>query len=91
VGASRADSTHYLLVDGKPVPTHETEFARDSVFGYQTAYLPGYVAEKTGGRVVAKDVQRLTLGDMRAGKTEAWLAALHDNAVGVVDGESADD
>ena len=25
--------THYLMVDGEPVLVHETEFARDSVFG----------------------------------------------------------
>ena len=85
------DSTHYLMVDGKPVPTHETEFARDSVFGYTTAYLPGYVAEKTGGRVAAENVARLTLADLRAGAAGEWLAALHGNTVGVVDGEAADD
>jgi len=90
-GRITRDSTHYLMVDGKPVPTHETEFARDSVFGYSTAYLPDYVAEKTAGRVAAEEVARLTLADLRAGGAGEWLAALHDNTVGVVDGESADD
>jgi uncharacterized protein YgbK (DUF1537 family) len=90
-GRITRDSTHYLMVDGKPVPTHETEFARDSVFGYSTAYLPDYVAEKTAGRVAAKEVARLTLTDLRAGAADEWLAALHDNTVGVVDGESAED
>ena len=90
-GRITRDSTHYLIVDGKPVPTHETEFARDSVFGYTTAFLPDYVAEKTRGRVAATDVARLTLADLRVGKADAWLAGLHDNAIGVVDGESPDD
>ena len=90
-GRITRDSTHYLMVDGKPVPTHETEFARDSVFGYTTAFLPDYVAEKTGGRVAAKDVARLTLADLRHGGADAWLSNLHDNAIGVVDGESPDD
>jgi uncharacterized protein YgbK (DUF1537 family) len=90
-GRITRDSTHYLMVDGKPVPTHETEFARDSVFGYRTAYLPDYVAEKTGGRVAANSVQRLTLADMRAGRTDAWLAQLQDNATGVIDGETPAD
>lgn len=90
-GRITRDSTHYLVIDGKPVPTHETEFARDSVFGYKTAYLPDYVAEKTGGRVAAPDVARLALADLRAGNADAWLASLTHNAVGVVDGESADD
>ena len=90
-GRVTKDSTHYLIVDGKPVPTHETEFARDSVFGYTTAYLPDYVAEKTRGRVAADAVRRLTLADLRAGRADAWLAGLAGNAVGVVDGESPDD
>jgi uncharacterized protein YgbK (DUF1537 family) len=90
-GRITRDSTHYLIVDGKAVPTHETEFARDSVFGYTTAFLPDYVAEKTGGRVVAKDVARLTLADLRAGAAAGWLAGLYDNTVGVIDGESAED
>jgi uncharacterized protein YgbK (DUF1537 family) len=90
-GRITRDSTHYLIIDGTPVPTHETEFARDSVFGYRTAFLPDYVAEKTAGRVTADSVQRLTLADLRAGKTSAWLAALHGNQVGVVDGETPDD
>jgi uncharacterized protein YgbK (DUF1537 family) len=90
-GRITRDSTHYLMVDGKPVPTHDTEFARDSVFGYRTAYLPDYVAEKTSGRVTADTVQRLTLTALHARQAGDWLAGLHDNAVGVVDGETADD
>lgn len=90
-GRITRDGTHYLVVDGKPVPTHETEFARDSVFGYKTAFLPEYVAEKTGGRVAAEEVTRLTLADLRAGGTGGWLARLHDNVVGVVDGETPAD
>ncbi len=90
-GRITRDSTHYLMVDGKPVPTHETEFARDSVFGYRTAYLPDYVAEKTAGCVAANSVRRLTLIELRGGQASAWLAALHGNAVGVIDGETADD
>ena len=90
-GRVTRDSTHYLMVDGRPLPTHETEFARDSVFGYSTAYLPDYVAEKTGGRVAARDVARLTLADLRRGEAGAWLGGLRDNAIGVVDGETPDD
>ena len=90
-GRITRDSTHYLMVDGKPVPTHETEFARDSVFGYRSAFLPDYVAEKTAGRVAADSVRRLTLADLRGGQASAWLAALNGNAVGVVDGETAAD
>lgn len=90
-GRITRDGTHYLVTDGRPVPAHETEFARDSVFGYTTAFLPDYIAEKTGGRVAADHVARLGLADLRAGGADAWLGALSGNAVGVVDGESPDD
>jgi len=90
-GRITRDSTHYLIVDGKPMPTHETEFARDSVFGYSTAYLPDYVAEKTAGRVASESVRRLTLADLRSGQADAWLETLHDQAVGVIDGETPED
>lgn len=90
-GRITRDGTHYLIVDGQPVPTHDTEFARDSVFGYSTSYLPGYVAEKTGGRVLENDVHVLSLAALRAGEADAWLEGLTGNAVGVVDGETPDD
>ena len=32
-GRITRDSIHYLMVNGVPTPVHETEFARDSVFG----------------------------------------------------------
>src|SRR3569623_525273 len=64
-GLSTRGSVHYLVVDGKPVPTHETEFARDSVFGYSTSYLPAYVEEKPRGRLTAAQVDRFLLDDVR--------------------------
>jgi len=84
-------SQHYLLVEGKKVPTHETEFARDSVFGYNTSYLPDYVAEKTHGRIPADAVQRFVLDDIRGSTLEPKLAALNHNACGVVDATTQDD
>ena len=86
-GRITRDSTHYLMVDGKPVPTHETEFARDSVFGYRNAFLPGYVEEKTRGRIRADQVERFSLTDIRGGCLDR-LAALRGNVACVVDAES---
>lgn len=83
-------SVHYLMVDGVPVPVHETEFARDSVFGYQHSYLPDYVAEKTHGRIAAEQVERFLLADVR-GDITPRLLALHDNVCGVVDAEQQAD
>jgi uncharacterized protein YgbK (DUF1537 family) len=89
-GRITRDSVHYLVVDGRRVPVHETEFARDSVFGYRHSYLPDYVEEKTRGRVRAESVQRFRLEDIRRGTLDR-LSALTGNTCGVVDAETQAD
>lgn len=89
-GRTTRDSVHYLKVNGVDTPVHETEFARDSVFGYRHSYLPDYVAEKTKGRIPAHQVERFTLADIRQGVRDRLLH-LHDNQCGVVDAETQQD
>ncbi|MBD1892686.1 four-carbon acid sugar kinase family protein [Coleofasciculus sp. FACHB-SPT9] len=89
-GRVTRDSVHYLIIDGDPTPVHETEFARDSVFGYHHSYLPDYVEEKTKGRIPANEVERFLLADIRAGSLER-LMNLSGNRCGVVDGENQAD
>lgn len=82
---------HYVRVGDKAVPAHETEFARDSVFGYQHSYLPAYVEEKTHGRIRADEVVHFPLEEIRTGATYDKLMALNDNACCVVDAERQED
>jgi uncharacterized protein YgbK (DUF1537 family) len=89
-GRITRNSIHYLMVDGHEVPVHETEFARDSVFGYSHSYLPDYVAEKTRGRIQADAVERFLLADVR-GNSLPRLLALQSNVCCVVDGETQAD
>lgn len=89
-GRLTRDSVHYLLVNGKETPVHETEFARDSVFGYRYSYLPDYVEEKTAGRIKAAQVERFLLRDVR-GDSKPRLMQLHDNVCCVVDAENQND
>ncbi|KOP25190.1 Hrp-dependent type III effector protein [Hapalosiphon sp. MRB220] len=89
-GRITRDSIHYLIVDGVSKPVHETEFARDSVFGYHHSYLPKYVEEKTQGRIHADSVKRFLLADIRNGSLEA-LMSLSGNQCCVVDGETQAD
>lgn len=96
-GRITRDSIHYLIIDGVSTPVHETEFARDSVFGYTYSYLPDYVEEKTKGRIPAKEVERFLLGDIRRGtdvtgiSTLERLMSLTDNKCVAVDAENQDD
>ncbi|MEM6450383.1 MAG: four-carbon acid sugar kinase family protein [Cyanobacteria bacterium P01_D01_bin.105] len=89
-GRVTLDSTHYIKSGETLTPTHETEFAKDSVFGYSTAYLPEYVAEKTKGAIPASAVERFLLADIRQG-TQSRLMQLSDNCCVAVDGEQQSD
>lgn len=89
-GRITRDSVHYLIIDGVPTPVNETEFARDSVFGYHHSYLPDYVEEKTQGRISAETVERFLLEDIRSGSLER-LMHLTGNQCAVVDAETQTD
>ena len=65
-GRVTVDNTHYLVEGGRRIPVSETEFARDSVFGYRTAVLPDYIEEKTHGAVRAADVRCIPLAWLRS-------------------------
>ena len=89
-GRITRDGTHYLVSDDKLIPCHETEFAKDSVFGYTTAYLPDYVAEKTRGGIPADQVEHFRLAEVQGDCTDR-LMSLKDNVCCVVDCEKQSD
>ncbi|CDN15625.1 protein F15H18.21 [Richelia intracellularis] len=89
-GRITRESIHYLMIDGVPTPVHETEFAKDSVFGYHYSYLPKYVEEKTNGQISEASVKRFLLADIRSG-SEPRLMQLTNNQCCVVDGENQAD
>ncbi|MFG6097931.1 four-carbon acid sugar kinase family protein [Leptolyngbyaceae cyanobacterium CCMR0082] len=89
-GRITLDSTHYIETDGVRIPVHETEFAKDSVFGYSYSYLPDYVAEKTSGKIVADQVKRFTLDVIRQNTMER-LMQLSNNVCVAVDAQNQAD
>ena len=85
---------HYATVGGAPTPVSSTEFARDSSFGYSTADLRGFLAERSGGRIAAGDVRSIGLADIRRGgpdRVAEILASVSGGAYVVVNAtEDAD-
>ncbi|NET47762.1 MAG: four-carbon acid sugar kinase family protein [Merismopedia sp. SIO2A8] len=85
---------HYVYTNGsdgtQEIPVHETEFARDPVFGFSHSYLPNYVEEKTGGAIAASAVKTFQLSAIRSGCLDQLLA-LEQNQCVVVDGEQQTD
>ena len=83
-------STHYQKVNQQEIPVHETEFARDPIFGYKNSFLPAYVEEKTEGRIKSSQVERFLLSDVR-GSCLDRLMKLAGNRCCVVDAENQQD
>ncbi len=87
-GRVTVDSVHYA---GSPLdgytPVGETEFARDATFGYRSSDLRDWVAEKTAGRVAARDVARVSLRTLRTDPdgAVAVLRGLRDAQPVVID------
>jgi len=74
-GRTTVEGVH--LLQGEPV--HTTPFAQDGLFGYSTSHLPAWVQEKSGGRIEASAVQRLSLAELdAAAKAPAGMDRLCD-------------
>jgi uncharacterized protein YgbK (DUF1537 family) len=84
---------HYMRGTDGLQPVAETEFARDSTFGYAHSDLREWVAEKTEGRWPADRVVALGLDTIRAGAAAiaAVLAPLRGGVPVVVDAVTEDD
>lgn len=69
-GRFTIDDTQWVEQQGSLVPSHETEFAKDPLFGYTSAHLPSWIAEKSGGSLLPGDVLTISLSDIRTGGPE---------------------
>jgi uncharacterized protein YgbK (DUF1537 family) len=58
---------HYVAEGAQLIPAAQTEFARDHAFGYTRSDLPGWIEEKTRGRISAREVLSISLEDIRKG------------------------
>jgi uncharacterized protein YgbK (DUF1537 family) len=87
-------SRHWMRTADGLLQVGESEFARDATFGYRSSSLPEWVEEKTGGRVPADEVLRITLDDLRGGgpaHTARLLSSLSGGRTAVVDAVCDDD
>ncbi|MDQ0890959.1 uncharacterized protein YgbK (DUF1537 family) [Paenibacillus sp. V4I9] len=80
-------NTHYLKEGDALLPVHETEFAKDKVFGYEHSDLTQWVAEKTNGRIKPEDCVVITLEQVRRGPdaVEEMLLQVNGNVPVIVD------
>src|SRR5258708_2889545 len=79
-GRYTINDTHYVATptanSDTLQPASETPFARDSVFGYKTAYLTAWIEAKSGGYWKADQVMSIGLDVIRQGGPEAVASKL---------------
>src|SRR3984893_16227564 len=79
-GRYTINDTHYVATptanSDTLQPASETPFARDSVFGYKTAYLRAWIEAKSGGYWKADQVMSIGLDVIRQGGPEAVASKL---------------
>ncbi len=75
-GRVTVGDTHWIEAGDHFTPVHETDFAHDPVFGYHTAWLPGWVAQKSHGALPPEAVHALSLNVLRTGGPQAASQAL---------------
>jgi uncharacterized protein YgbK (DUF1537 family) len=93
-GRITSGNTHFVLEGDRRIPASETEFAKDSVFGYHTSYLPAYIEEKTDGAVSSKSVESVSLELLRDSRIQTlheFLHKLQDRRYVVVNAENYSD
>ncbi|NIV30071.1 MAG: hydroxyacid dehydrogenase [Anaerolineae bacterium] len=76
-GRLTIDDIHWVQNGEYLMPAAQTEFARDSTFGYRHSNLRAWVAEKTGGQVPADAVLSVGLQDIREGGPDAVMTLLN--------------
>jgi len=75
-GRYTAKDIHWVQAEGRLVPSAQTPYALDPVFGYKNSYLPLWVEEKTRGKVSASDVVSISLQMIREAGPDFVLAKL---------------
>lgn len=86
-GRVTINDVHYVATPNATadtlLPADQTAFAQDKVFGYKTAYLPAWVAEKSKGYWQAAQVVSLDLELIRQGGVAAVTEKLKQVSGGV--------
>ncbi|WP_308492329.1 four-carbon acid sugar kinase family protein [Microbacterium terrisoli] len=85
-GRTTRDGMHYVRLDGADIPAHESEYAADPVFAFDTGYLPDYVRQRSRRPPAA-----VPLDVVRAGALPEALAAAQPGTVVLPDAVTDDD
>lgn len=75
-GRTTTNDIHYARVAGEDIPVGDTEFARDTTFGYRSSNLRDFLREKSGDESIP--VTSIALDTIRTGGVDAVAALLRE-------------
>ncbi|MEX5297166.1 four-carbon acid sugar kinase family protein [Kocuria sp. CPCC 205292] len=67
---------HWAVLQGRPMPVGETDFAADATFGYSASDLKDFLVERSGGALDRDAILSIGLDDIRAGGVSAVAGIL---------------
>lgn len=70
-GRYTEDDIHYAVLQGRPMPVGETDFAADATFGYSSSDLKDFLVERSGGTLDRDAILSIGLEDIRSGGVPA--------------------
>lgn len=79
---------HYAGEKGQYIPCGETEYAKDSSFGYQSSHLSDWIIEKTDGRVASDQIVSFSIDRIRAESSEeltGWIKSVNKGSYIIAD------
>ncbi|MFE7629503.1 four-carbon acid sugar kinase family protein [Kocuria sp. NPDC057446] len=62
---------HYAVLQGRPMPVGETDFAADATFGYSSSDLKDFLVERSGGTLERDAILSIGLDAIRSGGVPA--------------------
>jgi uncharacterized protein YgbK (DUF1537 family) len=75
-GRVTVGGVHWIERAGRRVPLHETEYARDEAFAYESAHLLTWAEQRTDGLLPAAAGRELPLDELRSSRGGAVTQAL---------------
>lgn len=92
-GRITVDGVHLLRDGDGYLPVGSTPYAADATFGFRSSFLPDWLAEKSGGRIAAGEVEVVTVQQLRsaADAVVGRLVAAEPGRYVVADAETDED
>ncbi len=83
-GRYTIDDIHYVQQENSLIPTAQTPYAKDKVFGFQNSNLKNWVVEKNDNKISIDEVSSISIEELRTASEEDLVKKLNHLSKGSV-------